>query len=66
MVFMKKILWRAIQGGCFIGLYNLITIYLGIKPLAISIVNLLFAFVFGIKGVLAVLIWEFLIKNMVK
>lgn len=60
---LKRLLFKTLSGGLLFALYNLWAGFSGMKTLAISVVNIAFTVLFGVSGVLALLLWEFFVKN---
>lgn len=57
-----KLLWNGIFGAIGLYLYNLLVVALGFKAIAISIVNVLIVGIFGIPGLIALIIWQCIAK----
>lgn len=58
-----KLVWNAIIGSIGLYLYNLLAITIGLKTIGFSIINVLLVGFFGIPGLVALIIWQFISKG---
>lgn len=58
-----KLVLNGIFGAIGLYLYNLMVVGIGFKAIPISIINVLIVGFFGIPGLIALIIWQFLSKG---
>lgn len=55
-----KLVWNGLLGAIGLYLYNFLALSVGFKTIAISIINVLIVGFFGIPGLIALIVWQFL------
>lgn len=58
-----KLIWNGILGAIGLYLYNVLVVTIGIKIIPFSIINVLIVGLFGVPGLIALIIWQFIAKG---
>ena len=57
-----KLVWNGVLGAIGLYLYNMLAAAIGLKAIGFSIINVLLIGFFGIPGLVALIIWQFVSK----
>lgn len=57
-----KLVWNGVLGTIGLYLYNMLATAIGLKIIGFSIINVLLIGFFGVPGLVALIIWQFISK----